>query len=242
MHSQLHSALPPAPAPLVDRMHSLVCAWNDSSDQRAVFLDCYLLMTRNMLEANAGLRFLDPPWVDRLLARFAEYYFSALELWEAEPTAAPRVWQAAHDGCGCELSPVQNLLLGVNAHINYDLVLTLAEMLRPEWAELTPEARSRRHVDYCTVDAVIAATIDSVQDAVLEPRMEVLRAVDVIMGPLDEHLISLLITGWRDNVWRHALRLLEAQSAAEVDALVNKVEVDALRIAATIGRLRLPGA
>jgi len=48
---------------------------------------------------------------------------------------------------GGEALTVQNLILGVNAHINYDLVLATADMLEPEWSQLDEERRQARHDD-----------------------------------------------------------------------------------------------
>ena len=80
---------------VMPRMLELVQRWQQAADQRFIFLDCYALMTRNMLAALAGTEFMDSGWVDRLLHRFAEYYFTALDAYEQNPDSAPRVWQIA---------------------------------------------------------------------------------------------------------------------------------------------------
>jgi hypothetical protein len=81
--------------PVIDRMQSLIRQWQATSDQRAVFLDCYAMMTRNILSAIDRREFADPAWVDRFLQRFADYSFIALEAYERAPAEAPRVWQVA---------------------------------------------------------------------------------------------------------------------------------------------------
>lgn len=222
--------MPPLP-PVLERMQSLIAPWEERGDRRAVFLGCYAMMTHNMLEALAQGEFRDGEWVDRLLHRFADYYFVALEAYEREPARAPAVWRVAHGAArNPRLRGLQYLLLGVNAHINYDLVLALADLLEPEWEGLDPAHRQARYADHCRVNAVIARTVDSVQDAVierLEPEMEF---VDRLMGPLDEWLVSRLIAGWRDRVWHHALDRVTAPRA-ERDRLLREVETACLETA-----------
>ncbi|HEX4934292.1 MAG TPA: DUF5995 family protein, partial [Gemmatimonadaceae bacterium] len=90
--------------------------------------------------------------------------------------------------------------------------------------------------DYDLVNAIIGETIDEVQDTVLEPRAPWLGAVDVLMGPVDEWMTSRLITRWRDEVWRHAVRYVELADAAEREAVRREVEREALRTGRVILR------
>jgi len=222
-------------SPVAARMAALVSQWEADADQRAIFLRCYLMMTQNMQTAIANLEFKDPTWVDYLLARFADYYFAALDAYGRDHTAAPQVWQVAHDAAHQPgVWALQKLLLGVNAHINYDLVLTLVEVLRAEWQSLTDAQRSQRYADYGYVNEIIARTIEAVQDQILEPAMPVLALLDVLLGRMDEKLVSRVLTGWRDHVWREAVQMLEAADAAEQARIIQQVEARALREARLI--------
>ncbi|HHP7239074.1 DUF5995 family protein [Longibacter sp.] len=217
-------------AALLGRMETHLRSWPEDQGRR-VFLECYLIMTRNMLAGVHGRRFGDGRWVHRLLHRFAAYYFDALDAYERTPSSAPPVWQLAFEVTdAANRTPVQHLLLGVNAHINYDLVLTLEEVLAPEWPDLEPEHRATRYADHCGINRVIADSIDAVQDTVLEPRMGVLGAVDVVLGPLDEMLVSRLITSWREDVWHNAQDLLACRCDRDRKACLQSVEDDAMRI------------
>lgn len=213
------------------QMEAQVRQWEQVSDRRAIFLNCYLMMTRNMLAAIQNGEFNDPDWVGRLLENFAGYYFLALEAYERDPASAPSVWQLANQATrDPEAMALQMLLLGVNAHINYDLVLSLVDLLGPEWAGLSTEQRAHRYADHCHVNQVIGCTIDAVQDQVIEPAMPVMDVVDKLLGSLDERLISALLSRWRENVWRHAVRLLETSDTVEQDRLLQMVEKDAMRM------------
>jgi hypothetical protein len=219
------------------RMQALLDRWEATADPRAIFLDCYLLMTRAMLAALDRAEFRDPVWVGGLLEHFAGYYFVAVEVYDANPAAAPQVWRLAHDMArDPDAQTLQKLMVGVSAHINYDLVLALSDLLAPDWATLSADQRAARYADHCHINAVIARTIDAVQDRVLEPAVPGLGTLDALLGPLDELLISRLITGWRQTVWQHATQLLETPDPTARAAIVAQVEADALAIGRIICR------
>lgn len=214
--------------PTIARMTAQVATWQAHGDRRAIFLDCYLRMTRQMRVALDAGEFADAAWVAHLLARFADYYFDALTTYE-QNAAAPAVWQVAHDAARrSETLTLQNLLLGVNAHINYDLVLVVAELLQPEWPQSTAAQQRQRYADYTHVNAIIARTIDAVQDEIVAPGAPVLRIVDLLLGRLDEWATVQVITGWREEVWRNALALLAAPDTAAREELRQMVEASTL--------------
>jgi hypothetical protein len=166
-------------------------------------------MTGNTLRALDEGQFHDPQWVSRLLHLFADYYFLALDAYEQNDARTPAVWRMAFDAAAQQQTQVlQDLLLGINAHINYDLVLTLVDMLEPEWAALSPDQRRQRYEDHSHVNTIIAATVDSVQDQVVTPDSRWLGVVDWVLGPLDEHMAARLIRGWREEVWQQAVQML----------------------------------
>jgi hypothetical protein len=199
---------------VIGEMAVQVEQWQVCGDRRGIFLDCYLRMTRNMLAALDDAEFQDSGWVDRLLGRFAGYYFDALHAYEQASPTTPAVWRVAHDAARQpHTMTLQNLFLGVNAHINYDLVLTLVELLGSEWSSLSEEERQRYYADYTHVNDVIARTIDAVQDEIVESATPALRVVDDLLGPLDEWATERIIVEWRDEVWQHAVAMLDTQDA-----------------------------
>ncbi len=186
--------------------------FESEEDNRTIFLYCYSMMTGNMLKAIEQDKFNDNKWVNKLLHRFAEYYFDALSCYDCGD-ATPAVWKEVHVAAATKkLHVIQHLLLGVNAHINYDLVLSLYDLLAPEWNDLSEEMREKRYQDHCLVNEIIGNTIDKVQDEVVEKYSPLMKVVDRIMGRLDENLLLRLISEWRDSVWQHTLELLALDS------------------------------
>jgi hypothetical protein len=225
----------PDQQPVIERMQTLAQQWKAASDRRAIFLDCYLVMTRNMLAALDAGEFHDPVWVQALLERFAGYYFEALDDYEQASPATPAVWRVAH-AAACEPKTfiLQNLMLGINAHINYDLVFALVDLLDREWSQLSRQEREQRYADHCHVNHVIGESIDAVQANVIEPLDPELRVVDEMLGPVDEWLTSHLIARWREEVWEKAVALLETSEQPAREQLRRQVEAATLKRADVI--------
>jgi hypothetical protein len=217
-------------SPAIIRMQFLLEQWEPLSDLRSIFLSCYTMMTRNMLSCIHDGKFHDPDWVNGLLEHFAGYYFAALDNHEINAHECPAVWRETFSATqNSKTRAIQHLLLGVNAHINYDLVLALCDVLESEWGDLSLEERAKRYEDHCRINNVIAKTIDEVQDRVLERYTPELDLIDKAFGRLDEWLISRLITRWRDQVWSLAIQWLECTSHDERESLIRQVESISLR-------------
>jgi hypothetical protein len=204
--------------------------WERLGDNRSIFLRCYAMMTENMISALADGRFDDERWVSGLLRRFAGYYFDALEEYEQGSGGTPKIWFHAHNATReRHLFILQYLALGINAHINFDLVFALDDMLLPEWKALSPHLRRQRRDDHQRVNTIIAETVDAVQDSLVERHVPWLDLVDDLFGPVDEFLVSRTIANWRDEVWEQAVTLVEAPDSKTRDALRHQIEVGAMR-------------
>jgi len=223
-------------------MDAQLVEWEQRSDRRRDFLRCYRMMTGNMFTAIEAGEFQDSAWVGRLLELFAGYYFRALEEYEQSQPTTPAVWSCAH-GCAAQAPALLNVLQGINAHINYDLVLALYDMLLPEWATLSEQERGRRYADHCHVNEIIGRTMDLAQDEIVDAETPMMDLVDRLLGPLDEWSAMRLICRWREEVWEHALELLVAKDEGEREGLRRRIQELTLRrsqmIAEPVGWLRL---
>lgn len=214
--------------PILIKMDQYVNEWKSSQDYRHVFLNCYQLMSANMMAAVEQNEFHDSVWVDKLLHRFVDYYFDGLTCYDCGDQT-PKVWHQAHIGTlDHTLSELQFLILGVNAHINYDLVLALYDLLQPEWQILTETQKKLRYEDHCHVNHVISKTIDRVQDEILEPLNPALDWIDRLFGRMDEYLISRLIISWREDVWDNTQELLNIEDSDGREDFRLKLEKEVL--------------
>jgi hypothetical protein len=191
----------------LQRLRTMATAWDARNDRRAIFADAYGRMTAAMLDAIDGDEFADGGWVARLLDRFADYYFLAADAWEAGE-GCPDVWCDVFETTSKdELNALQALFLGINAHINHDLVYALADVL-DDWESLDQSRRLLRRRDHAGVNLVIARTVDVVQEEVVESRSPIFGLLDTAFGQIDEWVFSRLIAEWRSHVWDDAQRLL----------------------------------
>ena len=220
---------------VAERMDRLIQQWEEEADRRAIFLHCYLLMSRNVIAALEAGEFSDHIWVRGLLDRFAAYYFEALEAYSGRRSTTPAVWQVTHDAAlEADKHVLQHMLLGINAHINYDLVLALRDRLQPTWADLSRAERRARYADHRRINEVIGRTVDTVQDRVVEHLSPKMDLVDKAFLRADEWLASRLLTHWREEVWDNGVALIEAPASREREKLRRKVEETTLQRADAI--------
>jgi len=206
--------------PLLSQMKTRADRWKSEGDHRHIFLRCYSMMTGNMMQGIKAHRFKDEGWVSHLLHRFAAYYLDALEKYEAQDEQTPAVWKQVHDASRTQqLHVLQHLLLGINAHINYDLVLAIYDAMEPDWAGLSLQKLEVRMNDHDLVNRIIRETIDTVQDEVIEREAPFMKVVDSLMGRVDEWLLAELITNWRTDVWNESCAMLAAENDHEREKL-----------------------
>jgi Family of unknown function (DUF5995) len=186
-------------------------------DRRAIFLRAYYVMTA---QVNAAIRggskdfkapiFFDPAWVDQLAGRFARLYFQSYR----EPTCEP--WEiAVRQARKRRSSVLRNLLLGINAHINYDLALGLHDFLLENGDSSNPLLLARRKFDHDQMNNVLVHCNPRLQVALAREFKGGLRLYSGLLGHFDELLTSTGLRYYRDRVWCNVLGLLSARSSEE---------------------------
>jgi hypothetical protein len=110
----------------LERMDGLLQGWDAAGDYRGVFLRAYRDITARLDQAIDAGEFKDNPWMERLDLAFAEEYFAALRAYDSGPGPLARCWRLAFDANrGRQTSALQDLLLGMNAHIRHDLPIAI---------------------------------------------------------------------------------------------------------------------
>ncbi len=209
-------------APLLARMDAQVVELRDRRDDRRIFLAVYATMTGAIQRALADGRFMDPRWTTELTTRFAALYFDAEEAWRLGGRC-PGPWEAAFAAGGRRrISTFEHALLGINAHIVYDLPFAVAATMQEVGdvvdGRLEAAVLVRRRHDYEVVNQVLAETIVAAQ-AVLAQESRVTRWLDVAAMRLDEYAAELLLRVSRTQGWHAALALAVARDDAECEAV-----------------------
>jgi len=211
----------------LDRLRALERHLRAADDRRAVFLTVYSRMTAAVRDAIAAGRFSDPDWMRRYTVAFADSYRRAFRDFERGALdAVPDPWIVAFSTAveGSALV-AQDAFLGINAHINYDLALTL-------WDVGIDPARRRKRADHRAIDDVLAALIDAQQVALAELYAPGIDDVDATLGRFDEALSLFSMTEGRAWAWRIATVLTDVRSG-----LVRRAVRWLLRATATGGAL-----
>ncbi len=230
----------PAMDRLLQRMERQLARFDRHLDHRAAFLRVYAHMTRRMLQRMHTAFFVDPAWIERVALRFADYYFDALDDYEAGRKAPP-AWQLAFDCAAqrrCFL--LQDIALGINAHINNDLAQVLADILRDEGDWDAPSRMERRRFDHDQINRILHEIIPAVEDEAARHYGRMVAMLGRVMGTLNETLTGFGLKQFRDNTWRCARFLLAARSDEERRRVREWVEQDALFVGRLVVRYGAP--
>jgi hypothetical protein len=211
-----------------------------AGDERRHFHATYLRTTRAIRDAVIADGFVDPAWVERWDARFASLYLDALEAFAAGRTV-PGPWQVAFTAANeADLAPVRHVLLGMNAHINFDLPQAVVAVISPtEFADSTVVAR--READHKRVDALLAERVAAEDRELKKVEAPGSRSLlDWLLTPLNRMASQRFIAEAREKVWHNAHVLDRARKAgpAQYAAALSQLE---RRSAERVADLRRPG-
>jgi hypothetical protein len=222
----------------LDAMREGLEFFHDTRDRRAIFLRLYYMMTLEVYQAMhgcgeyAGRRvFLDRDWIYRLSGLFSSLYFASLEA-----PASDRAWYAAHAVAQHPgSSVVQNALLGINAHINFDLPRAIARNLDP--AELPDyQVMQKRKFDHDQVNDLLVRTVNPVQKVLAKNYEPGIAVVDFALGRLDEKACAWLLRTYRQQVWWNALAFAAVPAGAEQQIVREKLERESYQLAEKVQR------
>ena len=243
----------------------------DELAHRRIFLGTYLRTTRAVGEAIKQARFEDPGWVEQWDVKFADLYLQAHDADLAGPAAVParkmvgkdwvgrsevgtgeetrsssvaRPWRLAFDA-PADLPGLRHVLLGINAHVNYDLPQALLAVISDDdFTDRLLMARRRR--DHERIDGVLAERVRAEDDelAASGPR----NLLDQVLTPLNRLSSQRFLRESRQKVWHNTIELQKArvqgtygQRLAELELLSAAKIADLLRPGQVLLRLALTG-
>ncbi|WP_254863875.1 DUF5995 family protein [Halovivax gelatinilyticus] len=182
------------------RLTRLESALLDRDDRRAVFATVYAEMTEQAVRAIDADVFQNPAWMKRYLVRFAEYYRRAfLDYERGERSAVPDPWTVAFaTAIEGNALVVQDAFLGINAHINYDLALTLSDV------GIDPD-RASKYADHDCVNDILRSLVAVQRELLAERYAPGLSRIGDGLGDLDELGATLGLRAGREKAWRVAV-------------------------------------
>jgi hypothetical protein len=199
---------------------------------RKVFLAAYLRTTVAVGRALREARFEDPAWVERWDVVFAGMGIAAHDA-DLAGDPVPRPWKLAFDAPK-DLPDLRHVLLGINAHINYDLPQALVTVISPADFE-DPVLMARRRRDHERIDGVLAERVSS-EDSELEAESLLNR----LLTPFDRLSTRRFLKEARHKVWHNTFELHAARLAGPDAYRARLAELEVLS-AAKIADLLEPG-
>lgn len=206
-------------------------------DHKAVFATTYLELTKALRDALVAdpQMFEWPRFFFREDALFANVYFRSFRRWE-QGREVPEAWRIAFETAESgEVFGAQDMLLGINAHVQNDMPFVLARL------GLRDRRGASRKPDHDLTNEVLSDAYEDVVKAVGErydPNMEVTNPPGV---PADDVAGLEVVREWREQVWRNAERLVNADSDAERAAVAQQIEDSAAEWARGIAAVETPG-
>ncbi len=195
------------------------------NDGIASFAKLYHVITRRVGEMVENGEFHSSPFLVRLDLEFAERFFQALRRYAADIHTAPGVWRVLFDNrSDPNVAPVNFAVLGVNAHINFDL----AHALIAAWRHVAPDGDgtdTAQFHDYRLVNEVFEIEMDGLRedlDSILSHGPD--------GAPWDRGanwVCDLVIRFTRDLAWDEAKRVWE-QGATPENCTASERRLDSI--------------
>lgn len=189
--------------------HLDVIISNETADKStlAFFPVLYKKVTERIKLGIQNKEFQDNPRMERLDVIFASRYIEAYEQFKAgkKPTES---WQVAFDAAQKKLIIMQHLLLGINAHINLDLGIAVAETIGPNGDMESIKS------DYNKINEILATMVSGVEKSIGEVS-PVFYLLEKIGKGREDKIVTFSIDIARDEAWAFANQFHVSTNKAE---------------------------
>lgn len=166
-------------------------------DGLAWFNRLYTQLGEAVVEALGDGTFERPGFIADIHVNFTNYYLEVVRRSVQDRGTVPKAWDPLFDGRGRDdIAPIQFALCGMNAHINHDLTVVLAEM--HDAADDYPNLDSAEYRDFVLMNEVLAETQEKVKVWLATGFAHLL---DRTFGDVDDVVSAWNIAKARDFAW-----------------------------------------
>lgn len=182
----------------------------EMKDPRGVFVTAYLVITQTLRTWIDRKAFLENEATANYVVAFANAYRRALARYEAgTPPAAPKAWRQSFDACSSrDASLFQQLMLGINAHINHDLPYVIIK------AGIDVESE-RCYRDHSKIDEALNLAVPIVRQRIAARHRRSLRLYNCLYGRAVDAAVSEAFQRARRHAWNLARALHRAKERDE---------------------------
>ena len=208
----------------MDRIEAELVA---ADDRNRLFHASYNRTTHAVRDEIAQARFADNQWAEMWDVAFADLYLDALTKWQAAQ-ALPKPWVIAFEASRERLPLLRHVLLGMNAHINYDLPQALLAVISDSQFG-DPALLALREADHRHVDQILAKRVAREEEYLAKDELAGDRTfIDSALRPLNRLGTKRFIKEARTKVWRNALALAGARRAGPKEYERKLAELETL--------------
>jgi Family of unknown function (DUF5995) len=220
---------------VVDAMQSRLDGLHPAQEPLREFLGTYQRTTAAVGTAVDDGLFEDGAWVEEWDVAFAELYLDALDA-HLDGGTPSRPWRLAFDAPD-DLPALRHVLLGINAHVNYDLPQALLAVITDrDFAD--PVLMDRRRRDHERIDGVLGGRVAAEDDELAARSARSL--LDRALQPLNRVASKRFLREARLKVWHNTTELQLARLAGPTTYDARLAELEVLS-AARIADLLAPG-
>jgi hypothetical protein len=207
-------------------------------DHRGVFATTYLELT---LQLRDTLRrrphfFNDARYLYTEDALFADIYFNTVKRYQQGKPVDP-AWQIAFDiARNSDVNAAQDMLLGINAHVQNDMPFVLAAL-----GQRTRSGATRKP-DHDKMNEILDAAYNRVVDQIRDRYDPLMSTTNPPWTSGDDVAGMELVKQWREQVWRNAERLLAAKTPQDRQQVADQIHQYAAGWARSIANpIQVPG-
>lgn len=196
-----------------------------SSSRMGYFAVLYLHVGHAVQRALAAGKFQHPVELQRLNDAFFLRYRTAFDAFrDGRQASAP--WEASFRAASDDrLCVLQHLMLGVNAHINFDLALSVVDSIP---AEQLPAFRP----DFEYMNAILDSLVDGMADD-LATIFAPLRVINRLFRREDDLIVDFSMRVAREQAWHHVLTLSKL-AGVEREREIARLERQATELASLV--------
>ncbi len=222
-----HPALPRTIDAVILRLDAIIDDAARTGSRAGYFAALYNRVTRAVRDGVRARAFDDNARMEQLDIVFANRYLAAYDAWRSggRPTLS---WHTAFEADGRQdLSVLQHLFMGMNAHINLDLGIAAAEVA-------PGDAIHGLQADFNRINGVLASLLPIVEAQVREmsPSLDQLSTLADRMDNIDDRIGNFSMEKARDGAWRFATRLAPLRTVVGRELAISARDA----IVAEVGR------
>ena len=220
---------------VIARLEAEIASAKAAGSRIGFFASLYRRVTLEIKRRIEQGLFENPAAMLDLDVDFATRYFDALDAFRAEAELS-ECWRTAFEGAGDgQLLIVQHLLLGMNAHINFDLAISTAKVAR------NSGGLAAMQNDFNDVNDIFGRLIEDIESRIGEVS-PLFHQLDALGGDTEEIALGFSIRRARRQAWRSAQTIVRLGAAAQLltpvhdglvagfgEAIISPVTVAALK-------------